>query len=292
MFAAKADRPVEEHLPAWGVFVLESHHTARFRMDRTRSPFLKVIYVLKGRGELKFDSGPKPVSRGSVVVIPLGLPHQICDKPGDPLALLVVCLGRVVLDSLPDAEATFSEDKPAAFSDPYITRETERCLRGLFVEQSLNRPAAPTLMKGMVLQLLAQLSRARGSKAPRFEPPSQARAPEARVHAYVAELQSRFNENEKIDNVVSRLALSRRYFTRLFRKITGDSWLQYVRNLRLNHAKSLLRRGDRTVLAIAFESGFDDASTFYRAFKSVERTTPQLWLAGQKSNSLKTRGRP
>jgi AraC family L-rhamnose operon regulatory protein RhaS len=74
MFAAKADRPVEEHLPAWGVFVLESHHSARFRMDRTRSPFLKVIYVLKGRGELKFDSGPRPVSRGSVVVVPLGLP--------------------------------------------------------------------------------------------------------------------------------------------------------------------------------------------------------------------------
>jgi AraC family L-rhamnose operon regulatory protein RhaS len=199
-----------------------------------------------------------------------------------------------VLDDLPDIEAAFEGDKPAVFSEAYIVRETERCLRALFVEQSLNRPAAPTLMKGMVLQLMAQLARARSAlKAGKFEAPSHARTPEARVHAYVGELQSRFNENEKIDNVVSRLALSRRYFTRLFRKVTGDSWLQYVRTLRLNHAKALLVRGDRTVLAIAFESGFDDASTFYRAFKAVERTTPQEWLARQKNKPKpKERGRP
>jgi AraC-like DNA-binding protein len=287
MFAAQADSPVKETLPAWGVFVLESHHSERFRMAMTRSAFLKAIYVLEGSGELRFESGPQRIRRGSVAVVPLGAAHQICDTAGDPLALLVVCVGSVVLDALPDADASFQGKRPCILDEAFVTRETERTLRSLFFEQSLNRPAAPTYMIGLVTQLLAMLARARATPAERasagagIDSAGQVRGPETRVRAYIAELRHRFHENEKIDNVTARLGLSRRYFTRLFRKATGSSWLKYVRALRLAHAKTLLQRGERTILAIAFESGFDDVSTFYRAFRSSERTTPQEWLARQ-----------
>lgn len=283
MFAARADGPVKELLPKWGVFVLESHHSERFRMAQTRNPFLKVIFVLKGSGELRFEHGPQRIRRGSVAVVPLGTEHQICDSRGDPLALLVVCIARNVLDALPDPDASFSGKRPCVLEDGQITRESERILRSLFFEQSLGRVAAPTLMVGLATQLLAQLARARGVRSGTHDDCIDAQSgPETRVRAYLAELEHRFHENEKIDNVAVRLGLSRRYFTRLFRKAAGTSWLKHVRHLRLEHAKALLRRGERTILAIAFESGFDDVSTFYRAFRASERATPQEWLARQK----------
>lgn len=289
MFAAKADSPVKELLPKWGVFVLESHHSERFRMKQTRNPFLKVIYVLKGRGELRYESGPQAIRRGSVAVVPLGTPHQICDAPSEPLALLIVCVAQNVLDGLPDADASFLGKRPCVFEEPLITRETERILRNMFFEQSLQRAAAPTLMTGLVTQLLAQLARARTARVPaKTITEESVRGPETRVRAYLAELQHRFHENEKIDNVTARLGLSRRYFTRLFRQVAGTSWLKYVRNLRLEHAKALLRRGDRTILSIAFESGFDDVSTFYRAFRASEHATPQGWLERQKRSRAKS----
>lgn len=289
MFAAKADSPVKELLPKWGVFVLESHHSERFRMKQTRNPFLKVIFVLKGRGELRYESGPQAIRRGSVAVVPMNTSHQICDAPSDPLALLIVCVAPLVLDRLPDADASFIDKRPCVFEEPLITRETERILRNMFFEQSLHRPAAPTLMTGLVTQLLGQLARARTSRAPaKAQAEESARGPETRVRAYLAELQHRFHENEKIDNITARLGLSRRYFTRLFRQVAGTSWLKYVRNLRLEHAKALLRRGDRTILSIAFESGFDDVSTFYRAFRASEHATPQGWLARAKQKKSKT----
>ena len=80
-----------------------------------------------------------------------------------------------------------------------------------------------------------------------------------------------------LDAAASSLGLSRRRFTQLFREITGTSWLAHVRGLRIDHAKKLLESTDRTVLSVAFECGFEDLSTFYRAFKRETDESPNKW---------------
>jgi AraC-like DNA-binding protein len=39
----------------------------------------------------------------------------------------------------------------------------------------------------------------------------------------------------------------------------------------------LLKSTERTVLSVAFECGFDDLSTFYRAFKRETGVSPNHW---------------
>jgi len=63
----------------------------------------------------------------------------------------------------------------------------------------------------------------------------------------------------------------------LFREVTGESWLSYLRRLRLEHARSLLRDRNRSIAAVAFESGFEDLSSFYRAFKTATGMVPHQW---------------
>jgi AraC family L-rhamnose operon regulatory protein RhaS len=81
-------------------------------------------------------------------------------------------------------------------------------------------------------------------------------------------LKSRFFRQQTISEAASAMGLSRRQFTELFRKVTGQSWCQYVLGLRLNHAAGLLADTDRSVVAVAFESGFDDLSGFNHSFKA------------------------
>jgi AraC family L-rhamnose operon regulatory protein RhaS len=71
--------------------------------------------------------------------------------------------------------------------------------------------------------------------------------------------------------------LSRRRFTQLFRQITGESWLEHLQRQRLAHARRLLRETRRSVASIGYECGFEDLTTFYRAFKAVEHTSPLAW---------------
>lgn len=55
------------------------------------------------------------------------------------------------------------------------------------------------------------------------------------------------------------------------------SWLAYVRQLRIDHAKTLLRNSHHNVITIAFECGFNDLSTFYRCFKKSAGVSPEKW---------------
>ena len=97
------------------------------------------------------------------------------------------------------------------------------------------------------------------------------------MRAYVDDLEDHFFEASNLDSAAAGLGISRRRFTQLFRQVTSTSWLSYVRRLRVEHAKRLLGQTQRTVLSIAFECGFEDLSTFYRAFKREVGHSPNHW---------------
>ena len=88
-----------------------------------------------------------------------------------------------------------------------------------------------------------------------------------RIQHYIDSLPSRFFEETSINAAANHLDIPRRTFTKLFAEITGDTWLQHVRRLAIEHARHRLHETDLPVMSIAFECGFHDLSTFYRQFQ-------------------------
>ncbi|MEM6474364.1 MAG: AraC family transcriptional regulator, partial [Planctomycetota bacterium] len=80
-----------------------------------------------------------------------------------------------------------------------------------------------------------------------------------------------------IDDAAGSIGLSRRAFTSLFQKLTGTTWLVYVRRLAINHAKHQLAQTELSIASVAFEAGFNDLSTFYRQFKSQVGMSPKQY---------------
>ena len=54
----------------------------------------------------------------------------------------------------------------------------------------------------------------------------------------------------------------------------GISFYDFVNTRRIDYACSLLGNTSETVENIAYKSGFNSASTFYRVFVKVKGTTP------------------
>lgn len=147
-------------------------------------------------------------------------------------------------------------------------------LRRLLFEQSLLQTGAQAMMRGLALQLLATLARLFPMTPEKPTPDSLL---VARVHTYIRDLEREFHRTESLEQVAARLGISRRRFTTIFREITGTSWLPYLRDLRLQHAKRLLRGSNRTVSSVAFECGFEDVSNFHRVFKRETGLSPDAW---------------
>ena len=233
--------PVEHLFPAYGVDVFESHHADGWRMDRTAHPFLKVVFVLQGRGALVTDEGRQSCAAGHAMVVPHGLHHRMEDGPGTPMSLVVVSVQRAVID----VAALEPGILPVGVLElaPAEAARIERAMRRLMFEQSLELPTTGPSMVSQALHLLVELARIEAT------PPVQTEAPRVRrtsprlgdsntrMQAYVAELGQHFFEATTLDAAASSLGLSRRRFTELFRAVTGTSWLAYIRGLRIEHAR-------------------------------------------------------
>jgi len=276
--------PLPHEFPTWGVDVFESHHADDWRMDLTRHDFLKLVYALQGAGHLVTAGGQRQaIQRGDLVIVPIGWEHRLEDAPGQPMSLYVVSVRPEVLriasldpGRLPSGTIRLDE---AASS------RLESTLRRLLFEQTLEPAVAGAKVVGLILRTLAEFVRGErtdgalehGSRNGRGEP----RDSSSRMRGYVEELQERFFEATSLDAAALALGLSRRRFTQLFREVTQSSWLNFVRHLRVEHAKRLLSQTDRTVLSIAFECGFEDLSTFYRAFKREAGASPNQYRSGE-----------
>ena len=70
------------------------------------------------------------------------------------------------------------------------------------------------------------------------------------------------------------LHLTQSYISKLFKEETGQTFISYVRELRLSYAKRELIETDRPIKDIIADSGYIDAASFSRTFKAQEGTTP------------------
>lgn len=62
--------------------------------------------------------------------------------------------------------------------------------------------------------------------------------------------------------------------SRILKEILGINFKEYIRNVRMDRARDLLKNSDKSVKQIAEEVGFGSMSYFIRVFKSVEGMTP------------------
>lgn len=119
-----------------------------------------------------------------------------------------------------------------------------------------------------LVDLLIDLYRSTAQR--RRSPIKPAEDPVSRVR-HILEL--RFREALQIDVLAAEVGLSPNYLSHKFKATYGVAFKTYLREIRLHHAKLLLREG-RPVKAVAHECGFNSVSYFIMVFKAHSRRTP------------------
>jgi AraC family L-rhamnose operon regulatory protein RhaS len=289
MTQPKRHEPVQVHLPPYGVYLLESHHAPEFRMGEQSHPFLELFFVLSGSGTFLIDGAAHACRRNDLVVVPPGRRHVIRDDPARPLSLYAACVttdlvrhDRGLFEQLPVGTVRLDKVRAA---------ELRASFRRLLFEQTRQRPFGPTLVVGLTLQLLAGLARHASSDERRHvtERPAPAATRRAAVEKLVEALSYRFFERMSLDEAAAEVGLSRRRFTTLFAEITGNTWAEHLTRLRIDYARTLLEETAHSILSIAFECGYEDLSSFYRAFKRVTGRSPKQCCGGAKLPDLQKR---
>ena len=94
------------------------------------------------------------------------------------------------------------------------------------------------------------------------------------VNTALAYLHDNFNTHVTLEDLASRIFLSKDYFGRLFKDVTGMPVSTFLQQIRIEEAGKLLATSDRKIADIAEYCGFNDIKSFYNAFKKANGLTP------------------
>lgn len=95
-----------------------------------------------------------------------------------------------------------------------------------------------------------------------------------RLAATLQYLQDNYGEPLRLPDVARKAGFSVPAFSRVFRQATGTSFLNYLRNIRVEQAKVLLRTTTLPTAQIAISCGFQSPHHLIRSFKKVTGQTP------------------
>jgi two-component system response regulator YesN len=80
-----------------------------------------------------------------------------------------------------------------------------------------------------------------------------------------------------LDDVAGEVDMSPAHFSRIFKKVMGLPYQDYLNSRRITKAKNLLRSSAHSVTEIAFSLGFADPTGFGRIFKKLTNHTPSAY---------------
>ncbi len=80
-----------------------------------------------------------------------------------------------------------------------------------------------------------------------------------------------------LSDVAEHVFLNPIYLSSYFKKKTGENFSVYIRNIRVERAKQLLKKHDLSISQICESIGFSSESYFYKLFKQITGITPQQY---------------
>ncbi|MCR2822520.1 response regulator [Lederbergia panacisoli] len=101
----------------------------------------------------------------------------------------------------------------------------------------------------------------------------------------ISKAKSHINEHyEKsitLEDVAEIVQFSPHYFSKLFKEQCGLSYIDYLTEVRVNHAKELMKLPEKSLKEICFQVGYKDPNYFSRVFKRVTGFSPSEYRSSQ-----------
>ncbi|MBQ7340637.1 MAG: helix-turn-helix domain-containing protein [Oscillospiraceae bacterium] len=220
-------------------------------------------YVLSGRVDMELNGERVWALPGDLLVVNAGVAHREFSD-GTPTEKLVLTLETEPL------YRTFSETAPVISTklrgDVFVGRMAEELVQELREKE----PGYRVLCQSIVMRLMVYLLR----NHVQTDKSLQSAGKPDRIKAVSRYIDKHYMEALS-NKVLARLIhVSESRFIHLFKEEMGMSPLKYINTVRLHKAKSLLERGECSVMEVAALVGFSDYNHFGRMFRENFGCTP------------------
>ncbi len=228
--------------------------------------YFELEIILDGTGEHNLNGTIYPVGPGTVYLItPIDF-HSL--KPDGELTLYNISFDKAMLS--PALQMRFlNRRENLIFSDADGSMQLRSLARQLEAECASMDNYAPQARKNILELLLFAMARSAGSDRGGL-PMLQSNT----VQNSMQYLFQHFREDITLEQVAAQSGYTANYFSHLFHQISGQKYVDFLTQLRLNYAKTKLLSTSDSASDIAISSGFSSQSNFFRAFRKEMGISP------------------
>jgi len=101
--------------------------------------------------------------------------------------------------------------------------------------------------------------------------------------AAIQYMETHLAEHISRDDAAAAASMSPSHFSRLMKERLGRSFTELLTQMRVDKAKDLLRRTDKSIVEICLECGFNDQSYFTKVFQRITGLTPRMYRLRNRS---------
>lgn len=160
----------------------------------------------------------------------------------------------------------------------------------IFDEAEQQQPGYRQLCRALVTELLVHLFRYQVADNPPEREILLRQKALKRLEPVLHFIEWHFPERLTVEQLAKMLCLSEDRFGHLFREGVGRSPLQYINEIRLSKAMTLLKTDEYTVTEVAEAVGFSDYNHFGRLFRKRYGCTPNQARRGKFGDEEKNSG--
>ena len=238
-------------------------------------PEYELTLITRGSGKRLVGDSYQNYEAGDLVLLGPDLPHTWVSNPSKKakyVSAVVIQFSSAFIQAflkLPE----FKEIALMLSSAPYGLAFSSLGLAEPIVE--LPNKAGVEKVAALML-ILQQLTTQKPKKlASGYFRPVRGTENEKRINIICQYVQKHASEKFSLEKIATLVHLSRSAFCKFFKRATGQTFTDYVNDIRIGNACELLIESEKHINEIAYQSGFDSLTYFNRIFIKKKGVTPR-----------------
>jgi len=259
-----------------------------------RHDFLEFSLVLEGNGTETINGKTHSLHPGTFTFVSPYQIHDIRAYKGQPLTLYNCNfdLELIIDPSQKDLGLTHllyngmdAENRPSFIQlEQDVFLSFKRILDSIYQEYQSEKNWKNILIKVRIIELLIYFDRLRQEQNTLAEIPIK--QANGMIWPIVHYIHSHFDEEITLSRLSDQFKVSMSYLSEQFKQQVGLNFINFLHEIRIRHACSLLLSTDMSVTDIAAEVGYQSFNTFSRVFRQKKAITPSSFRRTHATEAL------
>lgn len=257
-------------------FVARTYTTPLFETTWHQHEEIELIVQLKGKGLCFIGNHIGNFEAGDVFLLGSNLPHEFKKEKAEmECSVMVVHFKKnfwgEAFWNLPEAEE--------------INRLLHLSTKAIKISGPANKPLAASIQQlehatgferiALLCQSLLLISRERRKRTlSSLQPKDLETFADNRLNEVVKHTIQHFDEPLSLAAVAALIPMSVSAFCRYFKRATKKTYVEFVNEIRISHACQLLMQSGKTMVEIAYDSGFNTIANFNKQFLKIKGMKP------------------